>query len=107
MKRIGGRFALERGIAVGGVATVYLGRDEVLDRPVAVKILHAGFEGSELAERFEREGSMAAKLSDPNIVQVYDAGKDATDEHEVSYIVMEYVSGGDLKEMMEKEGPLS
>jgi len=107
MRRVGGRFTLENGIAVGGVATVYLGRDEILDRPVAVKILHPGFEGSDLAFRFEREGSLAAKLSHPNIVQVYDAGKESDDEgRETSYIVMEYVPDGDLKNMMDEKGPM-
>jgi len=107
MRRVGGRFTLENGIAVGGVATVYLGRDEILDRPVAVKILHPGFEGSDLAFRFEREGSLAAKLSHPNIVQVYDAGKESDEEgRETSYIVMEYVPGGDLKNMMDEKGPM-
>ncbi len=107
MRRVGGRFTLENGIAVGGVATVYLGRDEVLDRPVAVKILHPGFEGSDLALRFEREGSLAAKLSHPNIVQVYDAGKESDDDgRETSYIVMEYIPGGDLKDLMDEKGPM-
>ncbi len=107
MRRVGGRFTLENGIAVGGVATVYLGRDEVLDRPVAVKILHPGFEGSDLARRFEREGSLAAQLSHPNIVQVYDAGKESDEEgRETSYIVMEYVPGGDLKDLMDEKGPM-
>jgi eukaryotic-like serine/threonine-protein kinase len=107
MRRVGGRFTLENGIAVGGVATVYLGCDEVLDRPVAVKILHPGFEDSDLAHRFEREGSLAARLSHPNIVQVYDAGKESDEEgRETSYIVMEHVPGGDLKDLMDEKGPL-
>ncbi len=110
------------------MSTVYLGRDEVLDRPVAVKILRGGASGAslpadaDLGARFEREGRTAASLSHANVVQVYDAGKDEVDESvagpdgrepggetklSVSYIVMEYVPGGDLKEVLDREGNLS
>jgi eukaryotic-like serine/threonine-protein kinase len=108
VERVGDRFVLEREIGSGGMSTVYLGRDEVLDRPVAVKILRGGYGvESDVSSRFEREGRTAARLSHANIVQVYDAGKDENNDRDVSYIVMEYIPGGDLKEMMDKEGPLS
>lgn len=106
MRRIGERFVLDREIGSGGMSTVFLGHDEVLDRPVAVKILKPGFEGSETGARFRREGITAARLSHPNIVQVYDAGEDELDGRGVSYIVMEYVSGGDLKNLIDEKGPL-
>ncbi len=106
-RRLGGRFALEREIGAGGISIIFLGRDEVLDRPVAVKVLRGGFESSEVSARFRREGRTAASLSHPNIVQVYDAGEDRLDGREVSYIVMEYVSGGDLKGLIDAEGPLT
>ncbi|MEW6637906.1 MAG: serine/threonine-protein kinase [Actinomycetota bacterium] len=106
MRRVGGRFVLLREIGAGGMSTVYLGRDEVLDRHVAVKILAAGLEDSEVAERFRREGRTAARLSHPNIVQVYDAGEGDLDGREISYIVMEHVSGGDLKALIDERGPL-
>jgi len=107
VRRLGGRFVLERQIGTGGMSVIFLGRDEVLDRPVAVKVLKGGFESFEVGARFRREGRTAARLSHPNIVQVYDAGEDKLDEREVSYIVMEYVSGGDLKGLIDAEGPLA
>jgi serine/threonine-protein kinase len=101
------RFVLERELGSGGMARVYLGRDEVLDRPVAVKVLNPVHGGTEIGDRFQREGRTAARLSHPNIVQVYDAGEDELDGRRVSYIVMEYVSGGDLKELIDRLGRLS
>ncbi len=107
MTRFAQRFVLEREIGAGGMARVFLGRDEVLDRPVAVKVLRAGFEESEISARFRREGRTAARLSHPNIVRVYDAGEGEFEGREVSYIVMEYVPGGDLKALIDERGPLS
>ncbi len=89
------------------MSEVYLGTDEVLDRPVAIKVLRGGFEGSDVGVRFSREGRTAARLSHPNVVQVYDAGEDVLEGREVSYIVMEYVPGGDLKAMMDDRGRLA
>ncbi|HSK99836.1 MAG TPA: serine/threonine-protein kinase [Rubrobacteraceae bacterium] len=106
MNRLGGRFALVREIGAGGMSRVYLGRDEILDRPVAVKVLNPNIEDPEAGLRFRREGKTAARLSHPNIVQVYDAGEDELDGREVSYIVMEYLPGGDLKELVVARGPL-
>ncbi|MGB3682615.1 MAG: protein kinase, partial [Rubrobacteraceae bacterium] len=104
---LGGRFLLEREIGSGGMASVYLGADEVLGRRVAVKVLKPEFQDSDIGARFRREGRTAAKLSHPNIVQVYDAGEDELDGHEVSYIVMEHVSGGDLRQRISGRGGLS
>ena len=106
MGRLGERFVLVRELGPGGMARVFLGRDEVLDRPVAVKIVAPDPEDPEIGLRFRREGRAAARLSHPNIVRVYDAGEDELDGDRVSYIVMEYVSGGDLKDMMERNGLL-
>jgi len=88
------------------MARVFLGRDEVLDRPVAVKVLKPMHGDSDIGVRFRREGRTAARLSHPNIVQVYDAGEGDLDGSEVSYIVMEYLPGGDLKELIDARGPL-
>ena len=85
----GGRYRLERELGRGGMATVYLARDEELDRPVAVKILAQHLaDDEEFRARFQREARLAARLSHPNIVRVYDAGE--------TFIVMEYVPGTSL-----------
>src|SRR5215213_6297379 len=106
MSRLGGRFVLEREIGAGGMSVIFLGRDEVLDRPVAVKVLRGDREDPKVGARFRREGRTAARLSHPNIVQVYDAGEDELDSREVSYIVMEHVPGGDLGKLVDEKGPL-
>lgn len=86
---------------------MYLGTDEVLDRPVAIKVLKSEYVGSDIGFRFRREGRTAARLSHPNIVQVYDAGEDELDGENLSYIVMEHVSGGDLRDLISQRGTLS
>jgi eukaryotic-like serine/threonine-protein kinase len=105
--RLTDRFVLEREIGSGGMSTVFLGRDEVLERPVAVKLLKPGYAETDIGARFRREGRTAASLSHPNIVQVYDAGEGQYEGREVSFIVMEYVPGGDLKDLMDRKGALS
>ncbi|HEX2181996.1 MAG TPA: protein kinase [Rubrobacteraceae bacterium] len=105
--RLTERFVLEREIGSGGMSTVFLGRDEVLDRPIAVKLLKPGYNETDIGTRFRREGRTAARLSHPNIVQVYDAGEGTYEGRETSYIVMEYVPGGDLKDLMDRKGALS
>ena len=106
MGRLGDRFVLVRELGSGGMSRVFLGRDEVLDRPVAVKVVNPDPDDPEAGLRFQREGRAAARLSHPNIVRVFDAGEDELDGREVSYIVMEYVPGGDLKDLMDRYGPL-
>ena len=106
MSRLGDRFVLVRELGSGGVARVYLGRDELLDRPVAVKVLEGDLDDPEIGSLFRREGRTAARLSHPNTVRVYDAGEDRIEGREVSYIVMEYVPGGDLKDLIDRTGPL-
>jgi len=105
--RLTKRFVLEREIGSGGMSRVFLGRDEVLERPVAVKVLNPELGQTDIGARFRREGRTAAKLSHPNIVQVYDAGEGSFEDRETSYIVMEYVSGGDLKDLIDERGALS
>ena len=97
------RYALVESLGFGGMGEVYLAHDEVLDRDVALKMLRKPYAGDEgFAERFRREALSAASLSHPNIVQVYDRGETADG---TSYIAMEYVSGGTLKEQIEAKGP--
>ena len=98
------RYDVGRTLGSGGMGEVYLARDRVLGRDVALKVLRTQYAGdSEFAERFKREARSAASLSHPNIVQVYDRGET---EEGSSYIAMEYVPGGTLKEKIVGEGPL-
>ena len=106
MRRLGDRFVLVRELGSGGVSRVFLGRDEVLDRPVAVKIVEPDPDDPEIGQRFQREGRSAARLSHPNIVRVFDAGEDELDGRAVSYIVMEYVSGGDFGDLIDRNGSI-
>jgi serine/threonine-protein kinase len=72
-----------------------------------VKLLNPVHGGTDIGDRFEREGRTAASLAHPNIVQVYDAGEAEFDGRETSYIVMEYVPGGDLKRLIDRRGRLT
>src|SRR5918995_1600941 len=98
------RYDVVRPLGSGGMGEVYLARDRVLGREVALKVLRGQYAGDEeFAERFKREAMSAASLSHPNIVQVYDRGET---EEGASYIAMEYVPGGTLKERILREGPI-
>ena len=102
-RTLSGRYILEEELGSGGMAEVYRARDKLLDRPVAVKILHAAYRSdSEFIARFHREAQAAARLSHPNIVSIYDVGTDGSDH----YIVMEYVRSKTLKDKIRDEGPL-
>ncbi len=100
---LNGRYELHRRIARGGMADVFLARDSLLDRPVAVKVLFPQFAAeASFVERFRREAQAAANLNHPSIVAVYDWG-----EHDNTYfIVMEYVEGRSLAEVLRAEGTL-
>lgn len=98
-----GRYELHRQLARGGTADVFLARDQLLDRPVAVKVLFSSFASDEtFVERFRQEAQSAANLSHPNIVAIYDWGE----ERGTYFIVMEYVEGRSLAEILNTEGPL-
>lgn len=85
------------------MADVYRAHDKLLDRSVAVKVLRAQFtDDEEFVTRFRREAQAAARLSHPNIVNIYDVGRDG----DSYYIVMEYISGETLKDKIVREGPL-
>ena len=99
----GGRYELHRRLAKGGMAEVFLAKDQLLDRPVAVKVLFPQLAADpSFVERFRREAQSAANLSHPNIVGVYDWGQEGS----TYYIVMEYVQGRALSEVIRDEGPL-
>ncbi len=104
---IDGRYEIVSRIARGGMATVYLGRDKRLDRDVAVKVMHAhlaeGTSGADFVARFRREARSAARLDHPGLVAVLDQGVDG----ELSYLVMEYVDGTDLRRRLRTEGSLT
>lgn len=97
------RYELLELIGGGGMADVYKAQDKLLDRAVAVKILHQQYANdAEFVEKFRREATAAAKLAHPNIVNIYDVGEDGGSQ----YIVMEYVSGPTLKEVIQQKGCL-
>lgn len=100
----GGRFQLQSLLGEGGMASVYLAYDSVLDRQVAVKTLHTelGREQS-FRERFRREAQSVAKLTHTNIVSVFDSGEDEIDGSLVPYIVMEYVEGKPLRTVLDED----
>ena len=98
-----GRYELLRHIARGGMADVYLARDELLDRQVALKVLFPEFANDpNFVERFRREAQAAANLNHPNIVGIYDWGQ----ERGTYYIVMEFVEGRSIADVLRSTGPL-
>ncbi|TDT32779.1 serine/threonine-protein kinase [Naumannella halotolerans] len=100
---VDGRYEITDRLARGGMATVYLATDTRLARTVAVKMMHEGLGGDgDFVSKFDREARAAAHLSHPNVVSVFDQGLDGMRP----YIVMEYVSGGTLRQLMSREGPL-
>jgi serine/threonine-protein kinase len=98
------RYQLEERLGTGGMAVVYRGRDLMLERSVAIKILRENFSGdSEFRERFRQEAKAAANLTHPNIVTVHDFGLDSNR----LFIVMEFVPGTHLKAILQRRGRLS
>ncbi len=111
---LGGRYRLDAQIGRGGMSTVYRAFDTVLERPVAIKLMHREIASdSDQLERFRREARSVARLSHPHIVTVIDAGEEPSPESEAGeggvgtpYIVLEYVEGETLKALIRREGPL-
>lgn len=99
-----GRCRIERKIADGAMGTVYLAQHMTLDIPVAVKVLSAKYAShTEYKQRFSREARTAAKLNHPNVVRVLDCGED---EGGPLYLVMEYMDGGSVRDMLDEHGRL-
>ncbi|MBZ4317910.1 protein kinase domain-containing protein [Streptomyces huiliensis] len=100
----GGRYQLRDLLGEGGMASVHLAYDSVLDRQVAVKTLHTelGRESS-FRERFRREAQAVAKLTHTNIVSVFDTGEDDLDGTTMPYIVMEYIEGKPLRSVLDED----
>ncbi|MBW5482878.1 Stk1 family PASTA domain-containing Ser/Thr kinase [Streptomyces bambusae] len=100
-RRLGGRYELSHVLGRGGMAEVYLGHDSRLGRTVAVKTLRADLaRDPSFQARFRREAQSAASLNHPAIVAVYDTGEDYVDNISIPYIVMEYVEGSTLRELL-------
>lgn len=104
----GGRYQLRDLLGAGGMASVHLAYDTVLDRQVAIKVLHTELGREEaFRERFRREAQSVAKLSHTNIVSVFDTGEDALSDAEgggkMPYIVMEYVEGRPLRSVLDED----
>src|SRR5271154_6276007 len=113
---LGGRYRLDAQIGRGGMSTVYRSFDTVLERPVASKLMHREIAtDSDQLERFRREARSVAQLNHPHVVTVIDAGEETLpDAHYpeadggvgTPYIVLEYVDGENLKDLIRREGPL-
>ena len=103
-QKINDRYEIIRSIGEGGMANVYLGYDTILDRNVAIKVLRGDLSNDEkFVRRFQREALSASSLAHPNIVEMYDVGEDDG----TYYIVMEYVDGKTLKQLLKKRGSLT
>ena len=103
-QKINDRYEVIRSIGEGGMANVYLGYDTILDRNVAIKVLRGDLSNDEkFVRRFQREALSASSLAHPNIVEMYDVGEDDG----IYYIVMEFVDGKTLKQLLKKRGTLT
>jgi len=101
--QLGGRYEVIERVGGGGMALVYKAQDLLLNRNVAIKVLRQQFvHDEEFIRRFRREAQSAASLSHPNVVSIYDVGQ----EDDVHYIVMEYVEGKNLNEIIKERAPL-
>ena len=103
-QKINDRYEIVKSIGEGGMANVYLAHDLILNRDVAVKVLRGDLANDEkFVRRFQREALASSSLSHPNIVEMYDVGED----NGTYYIVMEYVNGKTLKQLIKKRGALT
>ena len=102
--RIGNRYIVRKSIGEGGMADVYLAYDAILKREVAIKVLRGELNEDPInLQRFQREASAITNLSHPNIVEVYDVGE----TNKKNYIVMEYVPGKTLKQLIKQRGAIN
>src|SRR5690606_32619545 len=105
---LGDRYEIIEKIGGGGMALVYRAKCRLLNRYVAIKILRDEYiNDEEFIKKFRRESQAAASLSHPNIVNIYDVGVDIKDGQEIQYIVMEYIKGKTLKEIIREKGKLT
>ena len=107
-KVLGGRYEIVEQIGGGGMALVYKAKCRLLDRFVAIKILREEFvNDEEFVRKFRGESQAAARLSHPNIVNIYDVGFEEDGNNKIYYIVMEYIKGKTLKDIIKEKGKLS
>lgn len=107
-KVLGGRYEIKEKVGGGGMGIVYKAKCRLLNRYVAVKVLRDEFVSDEqFIKNFRKESQAAASLSHPNIVGIYDVGVDEGEEHHIHYIVMEYIDGKTLNEIIKEKGRLS
>ena len=103
-QKISDRYQVVKSIGEGGMANVFMAYDTILDRNVAIKVLRGDLASDDkFVRRFQREALAASSLSNPNIVEVYDVGEDNGEY----YIVMEYIEGKHLKQLLKKRGKLT
>ena len=103
-QKIGDRYEIVKSIGEGGMANVYMANDTILDRKVAIKVLRGDLSSDEkFIRRFQREALSVSNLSHQNIVEVYDVGE----ENGQHYIVMEFIDGKTLKQLLQKRGSLT
>lgn len=103
-QKLNDRYEILKTIGEGGMANVYLAKDVILDRDVAIKVLRGDLANDEkFVRRFQREALSASSLSHPNIVEIYDVGEDDGDY----FIAMEYIPGLNLKQLLKKRGSLT
>lgn len=106
-KVLGKRYEILEKIGTGGMGNVYKAHDRRLDRIVAIKILKLEYnDDSNFIRKFKRESLAAASISHPNIVSIFDVGSETLDDDVVHYIVMEYIDGKTLKELINEDGRL-
>ena len=107
-KILGNRYEILEKIGTGGMGNVFKAHDSKLDRIVAIKVLKLEYnEDNNFIRKFKRESLAAASISHPNIVSIYDVGTEKIQDKEVHYIVMEYIDGKTLKDLINDEGRLS
>ncbi|MGH8883022.1 MAG: protein kinase, partial [Stackebrandtia sp.] len=98
-RMLGGRYRLDKQVALGGMGSVWRGTDLLADRTVAVKVLHPRLAGDEVfRQRFETEASAMTGLRTSGVVDIYDSGTDTDPEGRLCYLVMEYVAGRSLQD---------
>lgn len=106
-RMLGNRYEIVEQIGSGGMAIVYKAKCHLLDRFVAIKVLKEEFtEDEDFIRKFRRESQAAASLSHPNILNIYDVGSEESTEKKIHYIVMEYIKGKTLKEIIVEDGKI-